>query len=140
MIPGEAPSEIIRGQIISKANNYQSVPGSNGKPRIIKTERIRRYENSFVAQCKIYKDAQINIPFHLDLTVWESNKTYDLDNAIKTVLDCLQYVRAITNDNLCERITATKKIDNLNPRIKFAITPLPQPKTLFDEDLSQFNQ
>ena len=32
--------EVIHGQIIAKANHYQTVPGKNGKKRIIKDEEL----------------------------------------------------------------------------------------------------
>lgn len=40
--------EVIHGQIIAKANHYQAVPGKSGTKRIIKDEKIRAYEHSFV--------------------------------------------------------------------------------------------
>ena len=46
---------------------------------------------------------------------------YDLDNALKTICDCLQYVGAITDDNLCSKIVAEKSIDRRNPRVEFFI-------------------
>jgi Holliday junction resolvase RusA-like endonuclease len=45
----------------------------------------------------------------------------DLDNALKCLLDCLQYAKAIKNDNKCVRIVAEKFIDKLNPRVEFKI-------------------
>ena len=113
--------ETINGQVVSKANNYQAVPDGNGGKRIIKSSAIREYERTFVSQCKIYRNRNINRPFILHVEVFESSKTYDLDNALKTVLDCLQYVGAITNDNLCVGIRATKHIDRGCPRVTYAI-------------------
>lgn len=46
---------------------------------------------------------------------------HDLDNSIKTILDCLQMVNAITDDNKCIRIEADKCKDIYQPRITFAI-------------------
>ena len=40
--------EVIHGQIIAKANHYQAVPGKSGTKRIIKDEKIRAYEHSFM--------------------------------------------------------------------------------------------
>lgn len=42
--------ETIHGQIIAKANHYQAVPGKFGAKRIIKDEKIRAYERSFMGQ------------------------------------------------------------------------------------------
>ena len=57
------------------------------------------------------------------MAVYESSVRYDLDNALKTILDCLQMVKAITDDNLCRKIVAEKHIDKNNPRVVFTIEP-----------------
>lgn len=113
--------ETILGQIVGKANHYQAVPDSNGGRRIIKDDAIRQYEKSFVRQCTIYKNRGINTPFTLIADVFFSSQRYDLDNSLKTLLDCLQYVKAITNDNLCSHIDARKHIDADNPRVEFEL-------------------
>lgn len=115
--------ETIYGQVVSKANNYQ-VGESGGFRHIVKSKEIRAYERSFQRQCSIYKGRLINCRFTLFVKVYESSNRYDLDNALKTILDCLQYAKAVVNDNLCERINAEKHIDPTNPRIVFAIQPI----------------
>ena len=57
--------EVIHGQIIAKANHYQAVPGKFGAKRIIKDEKIRAYEKSFMQQCKIYRNKGISSRFRL---------------------------------------------------------------------------
>ena len=116
----ERISETIYGQVISKANHYCIGDGVEGR-HIVKSKAIRAYERSFVRQCKIYKDRMINGRFTFYVAVYESNNRYDLDNALKTILDCLQMAGAITDDNLCVRIVAEKRIDRRNPRVVFAI-------------------
>lgn len=113
--------EVIYGQVVSKANNYKAVPDGQGGRRIIKSPELREYERSFYQQCKIYRNRYISRPFRLVVTVFESSRCFDLDNALKTVLDCLQYVRAIKDDNLCVAIQAQKEIAPLHPRIEFSI-------------------
>ena len=113
--------ETIYGQVISKANNYQVGNSGNGNRHIIKSHEMREYERMFVRQCKVYRDKLINCSFTLYVAVYESSVRYDLDNALKTILDCLQMVKAITNDNLCVRIVAEKRIDKNNPRVVFGI-------------------
>ncbi len=103
--------EIILGQVISKSNNYQAVPDGKGGRRIIKNDRIRAYEASFAQQCRIYRNKRINGPFTL------------FAKGLKTVLDCLQMVGAITDDKFCMKIVAEKFIDKINPRVTFAIQP-----------------
>lgn len=117
-------TETIWGQPVSKANNYQAVPDGSGGKRIIKNEKIRAYERSFSDQCRIYRGKNIDRPFRLHITVYESSNVYDLDNCLKTVLDCLQYCGCITNDNLCVGINAEKRIDRNHPRIEYGIEEL----------------
>ena len=112
--------ETIYGQVIGKANNYMVVPDGNGK-RLIKNEKIRAYERSFAKQCKIYANKRISSRFQLFVHIFNTSGRFDLDNALKTILDCLQYVGAITDDNLCTKIVAEKSIDRRNPRVEFMI-------------------
>lgn len=125
--------EVILGQIVAKANNYQAVPDGNGGRRVIKSSKVRAYEQSFIRQCHIYAGRKINRPFELTVTVYYKHNNFDLDNSLKTLLDCLQYAGAITNDNLCRRIVADKRIDPCRPRVEFSIRPEPAPRSLFDE-------
>ncbi|MGI6243903.1 MAG: RusA family crossover junction endodeoxyribonuclease [Prevotella sp.] len=120
--------ETIFGQCVAKANHYLAVPGQGGR-RIVKDAVLRAYERSFCSQCTIYRHKGINAPFRLIIDVYHSNKRYDLDNSLKTVLDLLQDVGAITNDNLCVGIQATKHIDKSNPRVVFGIEEL-EPRIL----------
>lgn len=56
---------------------------------------------------------------------------FDLDNSLKTLLDCLQMVGAITDDKLCFQIEAEKNIDRYHPRIEFALLEVNEQKTIF---------
>lgn len=122
--------ETIHGQVISKANNYIVAADNSGTRHIVKNDAIRQYESNFVSQCRIYKDRLIDRNFILHIEVFEQSNVYDLDNALKTILDCLQYVKAIVNDNLCVGIHARKHIDRRDPRILFAIEEL-EPNLFF---------
>lgn len=117
-------SEVVYGQIVAKANHYKAVPGKDGTRRIIKDNVIRRYEASFREQCVIYRNKGINCKFILYVRVYHSSERYDIDNSLKTLLDCLEDVGAITNDKLCYKVIAEKTIDRNNPRIQFAIAPI----------------
>ena len=123
--------EVIRGQIIAKANHYQAVPGKSGAKRIIKDEKIRAYEHSFMSQCRIYRNRCISSRFRLFVRVWHSSVRFDLDNSLKTLLDCLQMVRAITDDKLCFQIEAERKIDKYHPRVEFALLEVNEQKNIF---------
>lgn len=120
--------ETIFGQCVAKANHYMAV-GGNEKRRIIKDGILRAYERSFCSQCTIYRNRGINAPFRLKIDVYHSSNRFDLDNSLKTVLDLLQDVGAISNDNLCVGIEATKHIDKNNPRVVFGIEEL-EPRLL----------
>ena len=97
------------------------MPDKDEQRRIIKDEVIREYERTFVEQCRIYKDRRISGRFTLIVDVFYKSARYDLDNSIKTLLDCLQMVNAITNDNLCFNLIANKYIDAHCPRVEFCI-------------------
>lgn len=123
--------EVIHGQIVAKANHYQAVPGRNGEKRIIKDGKIRAYERSFMRQCTKYRNRRISSRFRLFVRVWHSSVRFDLDNSLKTLLDCLQMVGAITDDKLCFQIEAEKHIDKRNPRVEFALLEVNEQKRLF---------
>lgn len=123
--------EVIHGQIIAKANHYQAVPGKGGTKRIIKDEKIRAYEKSFIQQCSTYKGRRITSRFRLFVRVFHSSVRFDLDNSLKTLLDCLQMVGAIEDDKLCFQIEAEKRIDKYHPRIEFAILEVNEQKNIF---------
>ena len=124
-------TETIHGQNIAKANHYQAVSGKGGTRRIIKDEKIRAYEKSFIQQCHIYRNKRISGRFRLFVRVWHSSIRFDLDNSLKTLLDCLQMVDAIEDDKLCFQIEAEKHIDKYHPRIEFAILEVNEQKNIF---------
>jgi len=78
--------EVIHGQIIAKANHYQTVPGKRGARRIIKDEKIRAYERSFMEQCRVYRNKRISSRFRLFVRIFHSSVRFDLDNSLKTLL------------------------------------------------------
>ena len=124
--------ETIHGQIIAKANHYQAVPGKDGTKRIIKDEKIRAYERSFMEQCKVYRNRRISSRFRLFVRVWHRSERFDLDNSLKTLLDCLQMAGAIVDDKLCYQIEAEKRIDKYHPRVEFALLEVNAQKKLFE--------
>lgn len=123
--------EVIHGQIIAKANHYQAVPGKGGIRRIIKDEKTRAYERNFMKQCQIYRNKRISSRFRLFVRVFHSSVRFDLDNSLKTLLDCLEMAGAITDDKLCFQIEAEKKIDKYHPRVEFAILEVNEQKQIF---------
>ena len=123
--------ETITGQIVSKANHYQTSPNKDGGRRIFKDGVIRAYERNFINQCQIYKGMMIDEPFRLLYHVYNTSYRYDIDGAAKTLLDCLEMVRGIKNDNLCVELVAHKHIDIRHPRIIFGIEEINEHRRLF---------
>ena len=121
MIPKELTKEIIYGEVVAKANHYMAVPDKDGQRRIIKDPLIREYERHFCKQVTRYRNKLVNARFALYCDVYYCNPRHDLDNSLKTVLDCLQYAKVITNDSLCVEIHATKHRAGNNPRVEYAI-------------------
>ena len=113
---------VISGNVPSKSNCYKIIT-LNGHGSLAKTKALKDYEHSFFWQCSTYRNANINTPFEFYINVYYPSKRSDLDNSLKCVLDCLQKVKAISNDNLCCKIIAQKFIDKVNPRVEFKIIP-----------------
>ena len=108
--------QTISGNCPSKSNCYR-ISGNT----LIKTDKLKRYEELFFIQCSQYRNANITGYFELYIDVFYPSQRSDLDNCLKVVLDCLQRVKAIPNDNKCVKIVAQKFLDKLNPRIEFSI-------------------
>jgi Holliday junction resolvase RusA-like endonuclease len=112
--------QIIKGNVPSKSNCYKIIT-LNGHGSLAKTKTLKSYEESFMWQCGKYRNANISVPFEFHVDVYYPSKRSDIDNAMKILLDCLQKVKAISNDNLCMKIVAQKFIDKNNPRVEFRI-------------------
>ena len=123
--------ETIKGVIPSKANSY-TIGRVNGRPCIVKSNQMKAYERSFIKQCVKYKGKGICTPFRIVCDVYYPDYTHDLDNSLKGILDCLQYVGAITDDNLCMNIVATRHFDKFNPRVEFELEEINEQKKLFN--------
>ena len=121
--------ETIYGVIVSKTNHYMSVLDGVKGSRIILDEVYKNYKANFLSQISIYKNKMINAPFILYLDVFFLSCRFDLDNAVKSLLDLLQDANAITNDKLCIEIHGKKHVDKRNPRVEFWLQEI-QP-TLF---------
>ena len=114
----------IPGQIPAKANNYKIVY-YNGHPSLGKEDAVKKYETAFYWYCPAaMRNLEVNVPFEFHIRVYFTSVSHDLDNALKTVLDCLQYTKTIKNDNKCAKIVAEKCVDKENPRIEFKIIEL----------------
>jgi Holliday junction resolvase RusA-like endonuclease len=112
--------QTIYGNPPSKSNCYKIIKiGNHGS--LAKTPALKKYENDFYIQCNQYRDKNIEGYFEFYIDVFYPSQKSDLDNSLKCVLDCLQKVKAISNDNKCVLIVARKFLDKLNPRVEFEI-------------------
>jgi Holliday junction resolvase RusA-like endonuclease len=112
--------QIILGTPPSKSNSYRIIKLGNIYS-LGKTTAIKKYEKDFFIQCNQYRDANIDGYFELYADVFYPNQRSDLDGVTKCLLDCLQKVKAISNDNKCVKIVLRKFLDKTNPRIEFIL-------------------
>lgn len=108
--------ETIYGLVPSKSNCYRFA----GK-FMYKTKALKEYEESFINQCKVYKDKNIEGNLRIEATVYYPNRKSDIDNSLKVILDMLQKVKAFDNDNKVAEIEIFKRLDKENPRVEFKI-------------------
>ena len=93
----------------------------SGHGSLAKTDALIKYEKDVYLQCGAYRNKKIKGFFELYIDVYFSSNRPDLDNALKSTLDCLQMCKAITNDRNCVKIVANKFIDRIRPRLEFTI-------------------
>ncbi len=115
--------QVIFGKCPSKSNSYKIIK-IGGHCSLAKSKVLTEYERSFYAQCNLYRNRNIESFFEIEIDVFYDSMSPDLDNSMKVVMDCLQYVKAIKNDNKCMKITARKFVDKKNPRIEFVLTEI----------------
>lgn len=119
----EHPWQTIPGQPPSKSNTYKIVK-FDGHLTLSKTKATKAYETSFYWHVGAYRNLGISGPFELHIRAYFASLSHDLDNSLKVVLDCLQYAKAIKNDNKCCKIVAEKFVDKDNPRIEFMLVEI----------------
>lgn len=114
----------IPGQVPAKANNYKIVY-YGGHASLGKEDSVKKYETAFYWQLPAnMRNLLIDKPFEFHFRVYFKSVSHDLDNSLKTILDCLQYTKTLKNDNKCAKIVAEKCVDKENPRIEFKIVVL----------------
>lgn len=112
--------QVIYNNPPSKSNSYRIIT-INGHGSLAKTDALKKYEKDFYLQCGAYRNKKIKGFFELYIDVYFSSNRPDLDNCLKSTLDCLQSCKAITNDRNCVKIVANKFIDKNCPRIEFTL-------------------
>lgn len=112
--------QTIHGSIPAKSNQYKIIRMA-GHSSLGKTKGLKEYENSFYMQVGAYRNLMITGYFELEVRVYYTSMSHDLDNSLKCLLDCLQYTKTIKNDNRCVKIIAEKFLDKVNPRVEFRL-------------------
>ena len=112
--------QVIYNNPPSKSNSYRIIT-INGHGSLAKTDALKKYEKDFYLQCGAYRNKKIKGFFELYIDVYFSSNRPDLDNCLKSTLDCLQTCKAITNDRNCIKIVANKFIDRIKPRLEFTL-------------------
>lgn len=112
--------QVIYNNPPSKSNSYRIIT-INGHGSLAKTDALKKYEKDFYLQCGAYRNKKIKGFFELYIDVYFSSNRPDLDNCLKSTLDCLQTCKAITNDRNCVKIVANKFIDRIKPRLEFTL-------------------
>lgn len=112
--------QVIYNNPPSKSNSYRII-NIKGHGSLAKTDALKRYEKDFYLQCGSYRNKNISGFFELYIDVYFSSNRPDLDNALKSTLDCLQMCKAISNDRNCVKIVANKYIDRMRPRLEFTL-------------------
>jgi Holliday junction resolvase RusA-like endonuclease len=119
----------IPGNVPSKSNCYR-IGIVKGHTQLIKTNALKKYEESFYWHIGHYRGLGIKGLFEFYCKVFYPSKRSDLDNSLKVQLDCLQLTKTITNDNNCCKIVAEKFIDKDNPRVEFKIVTVTDSPTV----------
>ena len=121
--------ETIFGQVPTDANSYQVVADStqaNGQ-KILRSDLVRGYEHAFIQQCGKYANRQILGQFRLVATIYTGKEAFDLGSAIKTILNCLQIVKAVADKGKCAEAIVRKIVDVRHPRIEFVLDEVEHP-------------
>src|SRR5688572_15947625 len=98
--------ETVHGIVPAKSNQY--LIGNKG---LYKSATLKAYESSFYLQCNKYRNRLIDTPFEFHARVYYPSRRADLDNSTKAILDCLQHIKAISNDRNCQKIVMERYID-----------------------------
>lgn len=89
---------------------------------LAKTKKLLNYERDFSLQAGPYKNKNIEDYFGLWLRVYYDSERPDLDGCLKIILDCLQKIKAVSNDRNCIKLDVEKMPkDAKNPRIELRL-------------------
>jgi len=130
---------IIRGQAVSKKRNW-TIGRSlrSGRPRIIKKQVYRDWEDSAIAQLWLQK-AQLDMREPIDEFVWvtfliylkTSRTQYDMLNMMEGPADVLQSAGILKNDNLIRNVDESGieyNVPDGQERVEMIIRPFELPK------------
>lgn len=121
--------ETIFGQLPNESNSYQVAADSSSANgvKILCSDLVRGYEHAFIQQCGKYANKQILGQFRLITTIYTDKEAFDLGTSIKTILNCLQIVKAVADKRKCSEVIVRKIVDIRHPRIEFVLDEVEHP-------------
>lgn len=121
--------ETIYGQIPTESDCYKVVadPKQANGQKVVRSDKVRAYEHTFLQQCVKYANRQILGQFRLLITFYIEKDCKDIGNAIRTVLGCLQITKAVADNGKCSELIVRKVTDVTYPRIEFVLQEMAEP-------------
>ena len=119
----------IKGNPPSKSNCYRAgaMKGAKPRPYIYKAKGLKDYEKAFALQvpdnCKIVAAYEMRVT----IICYFDSRRPDLDNAAKSILDCLQLSEVIKDDRSVMELVMYKKLSKENPRVEISIKKIKKP-------------
>lgn len=117
----------VTGSLVSKANSRRLVSARSidgvVRPRVIKSEAALAWTEAALWQLKSQNRGRLPVttPVHLIAEVYYSSRRPDLD--VSLLMDVLQEAKVYENDRQVQKITATKRLDQGNPRVEVLLEP-----------------
>ena len=114
-------SLVIHGDLASKANSRKLVT-FGGKPRFIKSDKARGWEQ--LALMQIPQDHRIGMtgPIRMTATIYYASRRPDLDPSL--LMDVLEHAGVYKNDRAIIEQHLYKKLDPVNPRVELLLEEL----------------
>ena len=111
----------IYGDLASKANSRKLVT-FGGKPRFIKSDKARGWEQTALMQIPQNHRIGMTGPIRMTATIYYASRRPDLDPSL--LMDVLEHARVYAKDRqICEQ-HLTKKLDRDNPRVELLLEEL----------------
>jgi Holliday junction resolvase RusA-like endonuclease len=110
-----AAIRIVIAEMPPSANAMRAHFIAGGKVHSVKSKPYAAWKKATAWEIASARPGRIDGPYRLSIAVqrdWRSKRARDIDNAIKPVSDALVAAGVVTDDSLCESVSA-KWADNL---------------------------